>query len=705
MRFDTLLVANRGEIALRVLRSARKLGLRTVAVYSDADARSPHVRAADLAVRIGPAEAARSYRHAQALIEACLRTGAQAIHPGYGFLSENADFAQTVADAGLTFVGPSAQVIALMGNKAQAKTAMQKAGVPTVPGEQGCATDEQALAAAERIGYPVILKAAAGGGGRGMRVVRDADALLGALRQARSEAAGAFGSDEIIIERAIERGRHIEIQVLCDEHGRYLHLGERDCSTQRRFQKLIEEAPSPAVNAELRRSMGEVAVRACEAIGYTGAGTLEFLLDGQGRFYFMEMNTRLQVEHGVTELVTGLDLVEQQLRIARGERLAFAQEDVRMRGHAIEVRLCAEDPAAGFLPQVGRVGLWRPSPDIRVDSALEDGMEIGSAYDSMVAKLMVWGETRDESTSRLARACERTALLGVRTNLGLLARCLHHPRFAAGEITTDFLAGEDPSAPAWRAQPSLHARAAVALLLSGAAGPGTQGMSRLPSGPVQARALWLVDATHVFDAGAAPQNATCAVELRPSNGEAGEMSIRFQPGEPVSARDGKRPERRDGEVACSIGNVRWEPAAGATGVHGGTLGLAVDGMYRQLMCDSPQRDEWWVQDGADTFVFRRLTRFEADGGESRGGSVRAPMSGRVIAVMVGEGDAVEHGQTLAVLESMKMEMPLTAPRAGRVARLLVQEGMQLNAGQVLIEVEAEAEGRAEAATGQTEGAE
>ncbi len=696
MRFDTLLVANRGEIALRVLRSARKLGLRTVAVYSDADAGSRHVREADLAVRIGPADATRSYRHAHALIEACRRTGAQAIHPGYGFLSENAEFARAVAEAGLTFVGPSADVIALMGNKAQAKLAMQKAGVPTVPGEQGCATDEAALAAVERIGFPVILKAAAGGGGRGMRVVRDATALPAALKQARSEAAGAFGSDEIIIERAIERGRHIEIQVLCDEHGRCLHLGERDCSTQRRFQKVIEEAPSPAVDAELRRAMGEVAVRACEAIGYTGAGTLEFLLDGKGRFYFMEMNTRLQVEHGVTELVTGLDLVEQQLRIAQGERLAFGQEDVRMRGHAIEVRLCAEDPAAGFLPQVGRVDVWRPAPDIRVDSALHGGMEIGSDYDSMVAKIMSWGETREQSTHRLVRACERTALLGVRTNLGLLSRCLRHPRFVAGEVTTDFLAGEDMGSPAWRAQPSVHARAAAALLLSGAVGRDASGMQRLPAGPAQTRALWLMDATHTSGAGAAAQGTASAVELRPS-ADRGEVVIRFRPGEPIPARNATDTQAREAEPACSVANVHWEPTGNSAGGHGGTLGLAVDGVYRQLMCSSPRRDEWWLQDGADTFVFRRLARFAASDGESVGGSVRAPMSGRVVAVMVGEGDAVERGQTLVVLESMKMEMPLAAPSTGRIVRLLAREGMQLNAGQVLIEVGVGAEaGKVEA---------
>lgn len=687
MRFNTLLVANRGEIALRVLRSARKLGLRTVAIYSDADADGAHVREADMAVRIGPTDATKSYRNIAAILDACVRSGAQAVHPGYGFLSENADFAKAVIDAGLTFVGPSADVIALMGNKAQAKSAMQAAGVPTVPGEQGCSTDEQVMAAAERIGFPVILKAAAGGGGRGMRVVRGKSDLLLALRQARSEAAGAFGSDEIIIERAIERGRHIEIQVLCDEHGRCLYLGERDCSTQRRFQKVIEEAPSPAVNEELRRAMGEVAVRACQAIGYTGVGTLEFLLDDQGRFYFMEMNTRLQVEHGVTELVTGLDLVEQQLRVAQGGHLSFVQEDIRMRGHAMEVRLCAEDPVAGFLPQVGRVGLWRPSLDVRVDSALQDGLEIGSTYDSMVAKLMAWGDTREECIQRLLHACERTALLGVRTNLGMLARCLRHPRFSAGDVTTDFLANEDLSVQGWRPEPSAHAKVAAALLLSGSVGNGVQdvGATRATSGAMTSRALWMVDGTHALQGGQSASEGVCLVEIQPSREAEQLLTVRCVPGNPFGAGSNS-PSDLEGELSCTVSSLRWETTTHKAAEHAGTLGLAVNGLYRQLMCLSPRRDEWWLQDGADTFVFRRLVRFDAGGRQSQHGSVQAPMSGRVIAVMVSEGQVVERGQTLAVLESMKMEMPLTAPRAGRICKLLIQEGAQLNAGQVVIEV-------------------
>lgn len=686
MRFDTLLIANRGEIALRIIRSARKLGLKTVAVYSDVDAASAHVRDADIAVRIGTAEAARSYRNGQALVDACKRVGAQALHPGYGFLSENAEFAHAVVDAGLTFVGPSSKLIALMGNKAQAKLAMQRAGVPTVPGEQGCTTQEAALAAVQRIGLPVILKAAAGGGGRGMRIVRDVASLPAAFATARSEAASAFGSDELIIERAVEGGRHIEIQVLCDEHGHYLHLGERDCSTQRRFQKVIEEMPSPAVTPDLRRAMGEVATRACEAIGYTGVGTLEFLLDSQGRFYFMEMNTRLQVEHGVTEMVTGLDLVEQQLRVAQGEKLAFAQEEVRMHGHAIEVRLCAEDPAAGFLPQMGRVELWRPAPDIRIDSALHDGVEIGSAYDSMVAKLLVWGDTREQAARLMARACERTTLLGVRNNLGMLARILRHRQFLDGGVTTDFLAGEDMAAEVWKSCATDHARVAAGLLLSDA----VRG-DFLTTGATQARTSWLADATHALTSQGQFSNAI-AVTVEPSE-EAGAVVITFRARRTPQATQAGW-QAGDDSVSLRISNLSWRPDPEIT-VKGrarrastGTVGFAIDGVFRQLKCASSEANSWWVQDGADSFLFRRLMRFKADAELGAGGSLRAPMSGRLIAVMTSEGDVVEQGQTLAVMESMKMEMPLAAPQAGRVVRLAVREQMQLTAGQVLLEVEA-----------------
>ena len=336
---------------------------------------------------------------------------------------------------------------------------MHEAGVPTVPGAPGAGSDAQVLEAVRRVGYPVILKAAAGGGGRGMRVVREASALPELLRQARSEAASAFGSDEIIIERAIEHARHIEIQVLCDEHGQHLHLGERDCSTQRRFQKVIEEAPSPAVDAALRHQMGEVARKACAVIGYTGVGTLEFLLGADREFYFMEMNTRLQVEHGVTELITGLDLVEQQLRVAQGEPLGFTQDDVRFQGHAIELRVCAEDPAAGFMPQVGTLERWRAAPDVRTDTALENGTVVSPYYDSMIAKILTVAPSRDECRAKLVRACESTVLLGVRSNLGFLSRCLQHPVFRAGDATTNFLGQEDLQSAHWQAPPSAHTEA------------------------------------------------------------------------------------------------------------------------------------------------------------------------------------------------------------------------------------------------------
>ncbi|WP_332813485.1 acetyl/propionyl/methylcrotonyl-CoA carboxylase subunit alpha [Ramlibacter sp.] len=660
MRFDTLLIANRGEIALRVMRTARRLGLRTVAVYSDADADSLHVREADLAVRLGPADAANSYRNTDAILGACRRTGAQAVHPGYGFLSENAAFAQAVADAGLVFVGPPARVIELMGNKAQAKIAMRDAGVPTVPGAQGCRTDASVLEAAGRIGYPLILKAAAGGGGRGMRVVHTRDQLLPLFALARSEALGAFGSDEIIIERAIEHARHIEIQVLCDEHGTCLHLGERDCSTQRRFQKVIEEAPSPAVDAPLRQAMGEIASKACEAIGYTGVGTLEFLLGADRSFYFMEMNTRLQVEHGVTELVTGLDLVEQQLRVAQGERLSFAQADVRLSGHAIELRVCAEDPAAGYLPQVGRIERWQAPADVRTDTMLESGYVVGPHYDSMVAKVLAGAPSRDECIQKLVAACDRTVLLGIRSNLGFLQRCLRHPAFRAGEVTTGFLAQQDLQGEHWRALPSEHALAAAALVLGGLARQRAAALA-------PPTALWLSPAPE--SAPGSPAPAARQVQIEPQ----ADGSLTLKLGNDAGA-DGAADRQRQ---VANLHRAEHE------------LGFALEGVFRRLAWFQPDPDCVWIQDGADAWLYRRVLRFERAGeGGAEDRLVRAPMSGRVIALPVAEGEQVGAGAPLLVMESMKMEMPLCARSAGRVARVLVEVGAQLSAGQLLVELEA-----------------
>ncbi len=661
MRFHTLLIANRGEIALRVIRSARRLGLRTVAVYSDADAQARHVREADMAVHIGSSESSNSYRNIAAILEACARTGAQAVHPGYGFLSENADFARAVTQAGLIFVGPRADVIELMGNKARAKEAMQAAGVPTVPGLQGVASLEALTKAAHAIGYPVILKAAAGGGGRGMRLAQDAADLAKMLALARSEALGAFGSDELILEKAIQLARHIEIQVLCDEHGNHLHLGERDCSLQRRYQKIVEESPSPAVSQVLRDEMGAVATRACKAIGYTGVGTLEFLLSPDGSFYFMEMNTRLQVEHGVTELVTGLDLVECQLNVAQGEPLSFGQSDVRMNGHAMELRVCAEDPYAGFLPQVGDVLRWREPADIRVDAALEDGTQVSHFYDSMLAKFLAWAPSREACIAKLSMACERTALLGIKSNLGFLARAINHPVFINGGVDTAFLAREDLSADYWAVNPTPSSMIAATLVLSGLAGDGptpridtlTPSFEMLLQVPAQA-------------AGVARQPRL--IRITPVAGGGAHMWSWL----------GENPQGEPEIIHCSFWARR-----------GDELTLVINGVRRQLRIACPDVDKVWVQDGLATGCYERVTVFSAREGLVQSGlaRVRAPMSGRVIALSVASGAAVQAQQTVLVLESMKMEMSIVAGWAGTVTQINIAAGDQVSTGQVLMEVE------------------
>ncbi|MEN3566761.1 geranyl-CoA carboxylase subunit apha, partial [Pseudomonas aeruginosa] len=449
--FNKILVANRGEIACRVLRTAHELGYRSVAVYSEADADARHVQLADEAVCIGPAAVAQSYLNLEAILDAARRSGTEAIHPGYGFLSENAEFARACEAAGIVFIGPDAEAIHLMGSKRLSKIAMLAAGVPCIPGYEGAEQDDATLRReAERIGYPLMIKASAGGGGRGMRLVQEPGQLLEQLRTARSEALGAFGSAELILERAVPRPRHVEIQVFGDRHGNLLYLGERDCSVQRRHQKVIEEAPCPVLDADLRRAMGEAAVKAAASVNYVGAGTVEFLLGEDGRFYFLEMNTRLQVEHPVTELVTGQDLVAWQIRIAEGHPLPLRQEQVELRGHAIEVRLYAEDAGRGFLPQTGTVLRWDPEllPGVRIDHGLVEGQAVTPFYDPMLAKLIAYGASREEARRKLIRALERCVLLGVDGNQRFLANLLAHPDFAAGEATTAFIGerfAEDPS--------------------------------------------------------------------------------------------------------------------------------------------------------------------------------------------------------------------------------------------------------------------
>lgn len=486
--FDTVLVANRGEIAVRVIRTLRSLGVRSVAVFSDADADARHVREADTAVRIGPAPAAESYLSAERLLDAAARTGAQAVHPGYGFLAENAAFARACADAGLVFIGPPASAISLMGDKIRAKETVEAAGVPVVPGSSGSGlTDAELVDAALDVGMPVLLKPSAGGGGKGMRLVRDASLLADEIAAARREARASFGDDTLLVERWIDRPRHIEIQVLADGHGNVVHLGERECSLQRRHQKIIEEAPSVLLDAGTRAAMGEAAVQAARSCGYRGAGTVEFIVPGKdpSSYFFMEMNTRLQVEHPVTELITGLDLVEWQLRVAAGEQLPYGQGDITLTGHAVEARVCAEDPARGFLPSGGTVlALHEPQGDgVRTDSGLSEGSEVGSLYDPMLSKVIAYGPDRATALRKLRAALAETVTLGVQTNAGFLRRLLAHPAVVAGELDTGLVEREaEGLVPAEVPEAVYEAAAAVRLKALAPRAKGWTDPFSVPSG-------------------------------------------------------------------------------------------------------------------------------------------------------------------------------------------------------------------------------
>jgi geranyl-CoA carboxylase alpha subunit len=650
--FHKILIANRGEIALRIMRTARRLGYGVVAVYSDADRDALHVREADQAVRIGEALPAQSYLRIEAIMAAAKAGGADAVHPGYGFLAENEDFARACRDAGLVFIGPSPDAIRAMGNKAGAKAIMQAAGVPCVPGYQGAdQSDAVMLAEAKRIGFPVMIKAVAAGGGRGMRLVADAAAFPDSLRSARSEAQGAFGDPTVILERAIVDPRHIEIQVFGDRHGNAIHLGERDCSVQRRHQKLIEEAPSPKVTPDLRARMGAVAVAAIKSIGYEGAGTLEFLLDADGEFYFMEMNTRLQVEHPVTEAITGLDLVELQLRVAAGEPLGLRQEDVKFSGHAIEVRLCSEDAGHDFMPQSGRMALWQMPGDIRVEHALQSGSEIPPFYDSMIAKLIGHGATRDEARGKLICGLEQTAAFGVTTNQTFLMTCLRHPAFARGEATTAFIGKYRDDLLARRSDvPSNMALAALLLYVTD------------PHAPPWRNGRTLA--------------ATFPVPIR----------IEFDHG----IHDLEIVRERDGGYAASL--------------DGSEHRFEIDELARDVIrfrSNGLMKSARFLRDGdrlhtlhqGDTISIRDLTLAAPETAASNGGDgkVRAAMNGRVVAVLVKAGERVEAGQPVMTLEAMKMEHVHTAAIAGTIAAIDVVEGEQVTTGKIVVEIEAAAQ--------------
>jgi geranyl-CoA carboxylase alpha subunit len=661
---NRLLIANRGEIAVRIARSARRLGIATIAVCSDADRGSPHAAACDEHVPIGGLLPSESYLVIEKIIAAAHATGAQAIHPGYGFLSENAAFAAAVEAAGLIFVGPPASAIEAMGDKARARRRMAAAGIPVVPGYDAEDQDEaQLLAAAARIGFPIMVKAAAGGGGRGMRRVETAPELPDALRSAASEAAKAFGDGRLILERAVVDPRHVEIQVFADAHGHVLHLGERDCSVQRRHQKIVEEAPSPAVDPVLRERMGAAANAVAREIGYVGAGTVEFLLDPDGQFYFMEMNTRLQVEHPVTELVTGLDLVELQLRVARGEPLPLTQDDVRFSGHAIEVRLCAEEPADEFLPRSGPVLDWRPEPLARCDHALAPGMAVSPHYDSMLAKLIAHGATRAEALDRLALALDRTALLGVPSNRAFLARVLRHPAFADGAaVSTAFIGrhfpagidrGDAPDATTWWLAAWLSVAAAPESVAFGSHGWHNWNNGRALPAPWRLR--WR-----------APQSLAAGNETE----RAGE--VRLTPGGAVLGATG------------AAATVRGTPVAPCVDGEAEIDGTAI--AYRHAWDGSTL----WLHTRRGDFAFdclRRSPRRSAADLAAQANDVRAAINGRVLEVAVAAGADVAAGQRLCTLEAMKMEHDIRAPREGRMAAVEIEAGQQIAPGQVLMRYE------------------
>jgi geranyl-CoA carboxylase alpha subunit len=649
--FRKILIANRGEIALRIMRTARRLGYGVVAVYSDVDRDALHVREADEAVRIGEALPAQSYLNIEAIIAAAKAGAADALHPGYGFLAENEEFAEACREAGLVFIGPSPDAIKAMGNKAGAKEIMLAAGVPCVPGYQGAdQSDAVMLAEAKKIGFPVMIKAVAGGGGRGMRLVADASAFPDALRSARSEAKAAFGAATVILERAIVDPRHIEIQVFGDAFGNAIHLGERDCSVQRRHQKLIEEAPSPAVTPELRARMGAIAVSAIKSLRYEGAGTLEFLLDARGEFYFMEMNTRLQVEHPVTEAITGLDLVELQLRVAGGGPLGLAQEDVTFTGHAIEVRLCSEDAAHDFMPQSGRMALWQMPGGLRVEHALRSGDDIPPFYDSMIAKLVSHGATREVARRKLVHGLEQTAAFGVTTNQAFLAACLRHPTFAAGQATTSFIGNHRDELLAGREDAASQAVLAALLLYvtDANAPPWRSGRSLAAAFPLPVR-VELHHGIHDLEVG----------------------------------RD------RDGSHYVQFENTLYR--------------IEVDGVASDIIrIRRDGRDEsikWYRDNDRLFFLYRGVTVAVRDltraapamaAATDSDGKVRAAMNGRVVAVLVKPGERVAIGQPVMTLEAMKMEHVHAAPIAGVIAAIDVAEGEQVTTGKIVAEVEADA---------------
>ena len=646
-----LLIANRGEIARRIIRTAHDMGIATVAVYADGDVGAPYVVEADSAIALNGQTSGETYLDIGKVLEACRRSGADAVHPGYGFLSENATFAKAVVDAGLRWVGPSPEAIGQMGDKLAAKRLIQEAEVPTLTAIELTA-DADLEAAAEEIGYPVLVKASAGGGGRGMRIVEDADELAAAVAGARREAGAAFGDDTLFLERWLTAARHVEIQILGDGHGNLVHLFERECSIQRRHQKIIEEAPSPAVDDELRATMGEAAVSAARRIGYSSAGTVEFLLAGR-EFFFLEVNTRLQVEHPVTEEITGLDLVREQIRIAEGESLGYGQEDLAIDGHAIEARIYAEDPSRNFLPSPGTVDVWQPAADglARFDSGVESGSDVGVEFDPMIAKVIAHAPTRREAAARLARALERTSLQGLRHNRDFLVATLRETAFLAGDTTTDFIERVDPARTRQMSADDLADAVMAAAMCAQAIRRATAKVLRgFPSG-------W--------------RNSVMPPERTTFRFGETEISVSYR-------------SRRDGTFAMTVGD-RERTVVAYRAAEGGA-DLEIDGRRLQFGVTG-SGDRWFVH-GADYDVeLVELPRLPLPEQYEIKGGLTAPMPGNVLATHVAEGESVVEGQLLLVLEAMKMQHRITAPFDGTVTEVHVDAGQQVENGALLVLLE------------------
>jgi 3-methylcrotonyl-CoA carboxylase alpha subunit len=661
--FRKILVANRGEIACRVIAAARDMGVRTVAVYSDADRQARHVALADEARRIGPPEARASYLNMQAILAAARDTGAEAIHPGYGFLSENEDFAAACAKAGIVFIGPAPEAIAAMGDKSAAKRLMEKAGVPLVPGYHGETQDGAFLQKeADKIGYPVLVKASAGGGGKGMRVVTEAKAFAAALESAKREAKSSFGDDRVLIEKYLERPRHIEVQVFGDTQGDVVYLFERDCSVQRRHQKVLEEAPAPGLSAKRRQEMGEAAVAAAKSIRYTGAGTVEFIAGPDGAFYFMEMNTRLQVEHPVTEMITGLDLVKWQFRVAAGEPLPLKQEQLQFHGHAIEARIYAENPAKGFLPSTGTLRHLRAPEErpgsVRVDSGVRQGDAITPHYDPMIAKLIVWGEDRDTALGRMRAALAAYEIVGVSTNVAFLARTVGSKAFSSADLDTGLIErcrAELFPADAGASDEEFAAAAFAELLAEEAQAAATAKTSGDPYSPWDRVDGWRLNLGSHHELAFAQGDRVCKVQIH-FVPEGYRLSV---DGRDYALAGGEK----NGALHVTLGDVSFRVRA--------------------------------VRDGADWHLFRDgahrvLTLQGAQAAPEAGsaaGSLAAPMPGKILQVLVQVGASVARGAPLVILEAMKMEHTIAAPRDGRVAEIHFKAGDQVNEGAELLRLE------------------